>query len=225
MTHAWKLAAVVALALGAAGCNDFLSGNGVSTDPNNIDRLTRPGPLYIGIQAAQGVQFQGQLARNAAMYVQQIAGNSRQQIGFDRYAIDPVTIDPNWTSVYGSNRTLNGGGTWGGASGLTLDGTDDYVKLPNNIMAGLSSITVSTEVYIEPTQATPGHDHGGAVATTATIAATVHNEPPVAPQAQGPQQHGDAGGGGEGAQADEGAGETLPYWPSLLPELVTAMGS
>ena len=110
MTHAWKLAAVVALALGAAGCNDFLSGNGVSTDPNNIDRLTRPGPLYIGIQAAQGVQFQGQLARNAAMYVQQIAGNSRQQIGFDRYAIDPVTIDPNWTSVYGSNRTLNGGG-------------------------------------------------------------------------------------------------------------------
>jgi hypothetical protein len=110
MTHAWKLAAVVALALGAAGCNDFLSGNGISTDPNNIDRLTRPGPLYIGIQAAQGVQFQGQLARNAAMYVQQIAGNSRQQIGFDRYAIDPVTIDPNWTSVYGSNRTLNGGG-------------------------------------------------------------------------------------------------------------------
>ncbi len=110
MTHAWKLAAVVALALGAVGCNDFLSGNGISTDPNNIDRLTRPGPLYIGIQAAQGVQFQGQLARNAAMYVQQIAGNSRQQIGFDRYAIDPVTIDPNWTSVYGSNRTLNGGG-------------------------------------------------------------------------------------------------------------------
>jgi starch-binding outer membrane protein, SusD/RagB family len=110
MTHAWKLAAGVALALGAVGCNDFLSGNGVSTDPNNIDRLTRPGPLYIGIQAAQGVQFQSQIARDAAMYVQQISGNSRQQIGFDRYAIDPVTIDPYWTSVYGSNRTLNGGG-------------------------------------------------------------------------------------------------------------------
>jgi starch-binding outer membrane protein, SusD/RagB family len=110
MRHAWKMAATVALALGAAGCNDFLSGNGVSDDPNNISKLTRPGPLYIGIQAAQGVQFQGQLARDAVMYVQQISGNSRQQIGFDRYAMDPVTIDPNWTSVYGSNRTLNGGG-------------------------------------------------------------------------------------------------------------------
>jgi hypothetical protein len=104
------MAATVALALGAAGCNDFLSGNGVSDDPNNISKLTRPGPLYIGIQAAHGVQFQGQLARDAVMYVQQISGNSRQQIGFDRYAMDPVTIDPNWTSVYGSNRTLNGGG-------------------------------------------------------------------------------------------------------------------
>jgi len=106
----WAIAAVVTLALGVAGCNDFLEGPGISNDPNNIQNLTRPGPLYIGIQAAQGVQFQSQIARNAAMYVQQIAGNSRQQIGFDRYAIDPVTIDPYWTSVYGSNRTLNGGG-------------------------------------------------------------------------------------------------------------------
>jgi beta-xylosidase len=59
------------------------------------------------------------------------------------------------SSGNGKDGTLNGGATWGGANGLTLDGTDDYVKLPNNIMAGLSSITVSTEVYIEPTQATP----------------------------------------------------------------------
>jgi hypothetical protein len=102
------MAAVAALALGAAGCNDYL--DEASDDPNNPEELVRPGPLYIGIQAAQGVQFQSQIARNAALYVQQIAGNSRQQIGFDRYAIDPVTIDPYWTSTYGSNRTLNGGG-------------------------------------------------------------------------------------------------------------------
>lgn len=59
------------------------------------------------------------------------------------------------SSGNGKDGTLTGGGTWGGAAGLTLDGTDDHVKLPNNIMAGLTSITVSTEVYIEPTQATP----------------------------------------------------------------------
>lgn len=98
------------LVLGAAGCNDFLSGPGVDQDPNNILNLSRPGPLYIGIQAAQSVQFEGQLGRLAAEYTQQVSGFSRQSIGFDRYGMDPVTIDPEWISVYGSNRTLSGGG-------------------------------------------------------------------------------------------------------------------
>ena len=96
--------------LSAAGCNDFLSGDGVDNDPNNITRLTRPGPLYVGIQALQSVQFEGQLARSAAEYVQQIAGNSRQQIGFDLYQMDPVTIDPHFYSVYGSSVAVQGGG-------------------------------------------------------------------------------------------------------------------
>ena len=59
------------------------------------------------------------------------------------------------SSGNGKDGTLTGGATWGGANGLTLGGTDGYVKLPNNIMSGLTSITVSTDVYIEPTQATP----------------------------------------------------------------------
>jgi len=110
MRNSLKLLLSAALALGAAGCNDFLSGDGVDNDPNNITRLTRPGPLYVGIQALQSVQFEGQLARNAAEYVQQIAGNSRQQIGFDLYQMDPVTIDPHFYSVYGSSIAVQGGG-------------------------------------------------------------------------------------------------------------------
>jgi hypothetical protein len=110
MRHSLKLLLSATLALGTAGCNDFLSGPGVDEDPNNITRLTRPGPLYIGIQALQSVQFEGQLARNAAEYVQQIAGNSRQQIGYDLYQMDPVTIDPHFFSVYGSAITIQGGG-------------------------------------------------------------------------------------------------------------------
>ncbi|HYQ33912.1 MAG TPA: immunoglobulin-like domain-containing protein, partial [Lapillicoccus sp.] len=57
------------------------------------------------------------------------------------------------SSGNGRNGTLTGGGTWTGSTGLTLDGVDDHVKLPNNVMAGLSAITVSTDVYIEPSQA------------------------------------------------------------------------
>jgi starch-binding outer membrane protein, SusD/RagB family len=110
MRRTSALALGVALVMSATGCSDYLTGPGVGKDPNNVTNLTRPGPLYIGIQAAQPVQFEGQLARIAAEYTQQIGGISRQSIGFDRYAMDPVTIDPYWTSVYGSNRALNGGG-------------------------------------------------------------------------------------------------------------------
>ena len=89
MRHTFLLLLSAALAVSTIGCGDFLSGPGVDEDPNNITNLTRPGPLYIGIQALQSVQFEGQLARNAAEYVQQIAGHSRQQIGYDLYGLGP----------------------------------------------------------------------------------------------------------------------------------------
>ena len=110
MKHTIKSLLSLTAVIAAMGCNDFLSGPGVDQDPNSILNLTRPGPLYIGIQAAQSVQFEGQIARIAAEYTQQVSGNSRQSIGFDRYGMDPVTIDPEWIAVYGSNRTLGGGG-------------------------------------------------------------------------------------------------------------------
>ncbi|EEP70141.1 endo-1,4-beta-xylanase [Micromonospora sp. ATCC 39149] len=59
------------------------------------------------------------------------------------------------SSGRGNNGTLTGGGTWTGQGGLVLDGVDDHVKLPNNIMAGLSSITVAVDVYVDPGQQTP----------------------------------------------------------------------
>ena len=110
MRHTFRLLLSAALAAGTIGCGDFLSGPGVDEDPNNITRLTKPGPLYIGIQALQSVQFEGQLARSAAEYVQHIAGHSRQQIGYDLYGIGPSDIDGYFNSVYGSAITIQGGG-------------------------------------------------------------------------------------------------------------------
>jgi beta-xylosidase len=67
---------------------------------------------------------------------------------------------PSGTSVpdasgNGRDGTVLGGATWSAAGGLVLDGSDDYVRLPNNVLAGLSSITVSTDVYVAADQATP----------------------------------------------------------------------
>jgi len=59
------------------------------------------------------------------------------------------------SSGNGNDGTLVGGGTWTGGTGLALDGVDDHVKLPNNILAGLSAVTVSVDVFIENTQANP----------------------------------------------------------------------
>jgi beta-xylosidase len=58
------------------------------------------------------------------------------------------------SSGHGRDGTLAGGGTWTGSS-LSLDGVDGHVKLPDNVMAGLSAITVSVDVKLDPTQATP----------------------------------------------------------------------
>lgn len=55
----------------------------------------------------------------------------------------------------GRDAVYSGGAALTGGEGVRLDGVDDYVKLPDGIMAGLNSITVSAEVLVRADQATP----------------------------------------------------------------------
>jgi hypothetical protein len=110
MRHVHQVVLGLGLALSVAGCSDYLSAPDVTTDPTKVTQLKSAGPLYIGIQEAGPPQREGQLARFAALYTQQIAGAARQQIGYDLYQAKPADTDPYFTSVYGSNNTLNGGG-------------------------------------------------------------------------------------------------------------------
>jgi hypothetical protein len=72
------------------------------------------------------------------------------------------------SSGNGRNGTVINGGVWNGEEGLSLDGADDYVKLPDNLMRDLTSITVSTDVLIAPDQVNPYFIYGlGNVAGTA----------------------------------------------------------
>ena len=103
-------ALLLAAAVGAAGCNGFLTGPGIDGTPNNPTTTSRPGPLYISVQALQAVTFEGQLARSSLMYAQQIAGTARQQVGYDRGGIAPIDLDAYFSGIYGSTQTVQGGG-------------------------------------------------------------------------------------------------------------------
>ncbi|WP_194410793.1 family 43 glycosylhydrolase [Microbacterium cremeum] len=47
-----------------------------------------------------------------------------------------------------------------GSEGVRLDGTDDHVDLPDDLLAGLTSITVSAEVLVRSAQGTPYFIYG-----------------------------------------------------------------
>ncbi|MGW0575353.1 LamG domain-containing protein [Streptomyces sp. NPDC002920] len=73
-----------------------------------------------------------------------------------RYKLDETsgTVAAD-SSGHGLNATVNGTATWGGDQGLGFNGSNTYIKMPNNIMAGLSSITVAFDVWIDPTMGKP----------------------------------------------------------------------
>ena len=48
----------------------------------------------------------------------------------------------------GQDGTISGGATWGDGS-LNLDGSDDYVDLPDNLLAGVTDVTVEADVWID----------------------------------------------------------------------------
>ncbi|WP_420802565.1 LamG domain-containing protein [Streptomyces cavernae] len=64
-----------------------------------------------------------------------------------------VAVD---SSGNGRNGTVNGTAGWSGSGeGLTFNGSDTYIKVPDNIMSGMNSITVSMDAQIDAAQATP----------------------------------------------------------------------
>ncbi|WP_079028226.1 family 43 glycosylhydrolase [Streptomyces stelliscabiei] len=60
------------------------------------------------------------------------------------------------SSGNGRDGTVNGTAGWSGSGeGLTFNGSSTYIKVPDNIMSGMNSITVSMDVQIDAAQATP----------------------------------------------------------------------
>ncbi|WP_338894697.1 family 43 glycosylhydrolase [Streptomyces sp. TG1A-60] len=62
----------------------------------------------------------------------------------------------------GRDGTVNGTAGWSGADGrgLAFNGSDTYIKVPDNVMKGMNSISVSMDVLVDSTQATPYFIYG-----------------------------------------------------------------
>ncbi|MFI9833338.1 family 43 glycosylhydrolase [Streptomyces sp. NPDC051913] len=61
----------------------------------------------------------------------------------------------------GRDGTVSGTADWSGTGqGLAFNGSDTYVKVPNDVMKGMTSITVSTDVLIDAAQSTPYFIYG-----------------------------------------------------------------
>lgn len=61
----------------------------------------------------------------------------------------------------GRTGTVNGTAGWSNSGeGLAFNGSDTYIKVPDNIMSGLNSITVSMDVKVDTAQSNPYFIYG-----------------------------------------------------------------
>lgn len=89
------------LASFTAGCKgDFLSGPKLTTDPNKQSETRTPDQFFVPIQANTWFLNEGQLARVAAIWHQQMAGVQRQFSSVDIYAQGEADLPTEWSSFY-----------------------------------------------------------------------------------------------------------------------------
>jgi len=95
----------VALALASVGlvigaCNPFLTGEGLTNDPNNPTTATREA-LFMGVQATTWGQQESSVALTSCMWMQQCTGNGGRFVEeFGKYVIDENSHSFDFNSVY-----------------------------------------------------------------------------------------------------------------------------
>lgn len=90
----------LSLALVASGCGDFLQGPGLTENPNNATAATAQQQL-IAMQANMFTRLEGQIARNASGFTQQIIGTNNQQLQYiTQYNILEGDLQQNFTGFY-----------------------------------------------------------------------------------------------------------------------------
>src|SRR5216683_1909114 len=101
MTRTLKVAAVsLGLALGTAGCGNFLVGDKLTNDPNNPSQATAV-QLFVGMQANMFSTQENTVAMTVCMWMQQCMGTGGRFVDqFAHYTVNEFSWDGNWFQVY-----------------------------------------------------------------------------------------------------------------------------
>src|SRR6266566_4517441 len=94
------VAVSLGVALGAAGCGSFLTGEKLSSDPNQPSSATRD-QLFVGVQANLFSSQENSVAMTVCMWMQQCAGVGGRFVDqYSHYVVDEFSWDGNWFNVY-----------------------------------------------------------------------------------------------------------------------------
>ncbi len=101
MTRSIKVAAVsLGLVLGGSGCGSFLTGDKLSSDPNNPSQATAV-QLFVGVQANMFSSQENSVAMTVCMWMQQCAGVGGRFVDqYAHYTVNEFSWDGNWFQVY-----------------------------------------------------------------------------------------------------------------------------
>src|SRR5438034_3470242 len=141
MNRSIRSGLALSLALvGTAGCKDWLTGPGKTINPNSPISASAAQQL-ISVQASAWTRFEGQLARNASIWTQQIIGSNNQQLIYGtQYQYTEDVVGGQMTGFY------TGGGLVGmrNVQSLANAGGDPFLEGVGKIWEGLSFGTAAS---------------------------------------------------------------------------------
>ncbi len=88
------------LVVAAAGCNNFLKGGDLTKDPNNPLAAT-PSQFFASVQSNLWLEQSSDLGRLTSLWLQQIVGDQRQQLGiYEFFGVTEGTYDGAFSQAY-----------------------------------------------------------------------------------------------------------------------------
>jgi hypothetical protein len=100
LTYGRRAFAALALSLSVAGCNDYLTGGELSTDPTSPLTATNK-QLFVGVQSNTWALLGGDPARVAGLLTQQFEGIQSQYLSIYQYSINEQTTNGFHSALYG----------------------------------------------------------------------------------------------------------------------------